>query len=408
MCQITNENPGTNSNRRRTHRFRSTAILVVAAAFLTLPGNGLADEPPGTDKQALYKELVAAMDRFDRGGRWKDSDSSILAWSCGQQLQAAVYLYQATGERQWLDRLFRYAEAMFASLSPRADGFLCWRTESYTRPPPGPRGVATTAPAHPGFDFAVHDGMVLMPICRAIELVKKDEALAAVYGRRADKLLEVVEKQLIPKWDTCWRETKEGAVLVFHDDPVMGNERGITLPHNQYLPLATVQITLFRITGKPLYKERAAKMATFFKSRLRLVNGRYEWNYWDPAGEWDNQMAAKDKPRAEDTGHGSLDVAFVVACADNDIVFTAEDLKRLANTLVEAMWNKSLDKPTVGGWVNRTTPSRQSGNLASWVLLNRVEPKVGQICRRVILAEGGLWAKAELYWLLANESKKGS
>jgi hypothetical protein len=47
--------------------------------------------------------LVAALDLFDRGGRWKNADSAILGWSCGQQLQALVYLYEATGERAWLD-----------------------------------------------------------------------------------------------------------------------------------------------------------------------------------------------------------------------------------------------------------------------------------------------------------------
>jgi len=408
MHEIASERPGAHLDRLGRRRFWLVAILALAAMLLAAPERVRAEEPPDPDAERLRKELFDAMDAFDRHGHWRDSDSGVLAWSCGQQLQTAVYLYQATGQREWLDRLFKYAEAMFSNLSPRADGFLCWRTRRYIRPPPGPRGTAATGPAHPGFDFAVHDGMVLMPICRAIELVKKDEALTATYGQRADKLLAVVVKDLIPKWDSCWRETKDGAVLVFHDDPLMGDGRGITMPHNQYLPLGIVQITLFRITGRPVYKERAAKMARFFKSRLRLVNDRYEWNYWDPAGQWDKDMVAKDKPRAEDTGHGSLDVAFVISCVDNNIIFTRADLRRLANTFVEAMWNGSMDKPTVGGWVNRTNPSRQSGNLASWVLLSRVEPKVGRICRYVIRTEGGLWAKAELYWLLMNRGVKDS
>jgi hypothetical protein len=254
------------------------------------------------------------------------------------------------------------------------------------------------------YDFAVHDGLVLTPTCRAIELVTKDKALDAVYGRRAGKLLSVIEAQLIPKWEKYGRETKEGGVYVNQEDLT-------TLPHNQYLPLGTVQIALYRITGNPAYKERATKIAAFFKSRLRLVNDHYEWRYWDDAGAWDKSVIEKHGQkaveRAEDTGHGSLDICFVLACAENGIVFTDADLKRFANTFVHVMWNGSSDKPTVGGWVNTAKPSRQSGNLQQWLLLGTVEPKVRPICDRLILTEGSLLAKAQLYWLWAAAWKEG-
>jgi hypothetical protein len=83
----------------------------------------------------------------------------------------------------------------------------------------------------------------------------------------------------------------------------------------------------------------------------------------------------------------------------------AAAFKRFANAFLEAMWNGSPDKPAVGGWVNRSTPSRQSGNLQEWLLLGRVEPRVPPICERVILAEGSLWAKAQLYGLWATQGR---
>lgn len=345
------------------------------------------------DADALYKELVSALDVFERGGRWKDSDSAILAWSCGQDLRALVCLFEATGDRQWLDRLFKYADAMFANLTPNRDGALSWRTRHYSHG------------AEQDLDFAVHDGMTLGPICRAIELIKKGKALAVVYGPRADRLLGVIEAQLIPKWDKYRRKVKDGAVLVFQDAPALGIERGMTLPHNQYLALGTVEVLLHRITGKAAYKEHAAAFAGFFKSRLRLVGEHYEWNYWDAAGEWDAEMAKTDKPRAEDTGHGSIDLAFVLACAESGIVFTQADLKRFANTFAQVMWNGSLDDPTVGGWVNRSTTSRQSGNVQDWVLLGRLEPKVWQVCSQVVPKDGSLAAKAQLYGLWSTQGR---
>ena len=339
--------------------------------------------PPVDPQDALCKPLLAALDAFERGGRWKATDSSMLAWSCGQPLQTLVCLYETTGEREWLDRVFRYAEAMFANLSPNRDGFLGWRSTRY-------------ASDKREYDYAVHDGMVLMPVCRALELVRKDRNLQTVYGERAEELLRTIETQLIPKWDKYWRRTEQGGgVLVFQED-------GTTMPHNQYLPMGTVQITLHRITGKAAYKERAAQMAAFFKSRLKVVDDHYDWRYWDDAGEWDRGVIEKEgegAKRPEDTGHGSLDIGFVLACAENDIVFNDADLERFAHTFTQVMWNGSLDKPTVGGWVNTNKPSPQSGNLQGWLLLCRVEPTVRQICERVIPTEGSLWAKAQLYTL---------
>jgi hypothetical protein len=136
------------------------------------------------------------------------------------------------------------------------------------------------------------------------------------------------------------------------------------------------------------------------------VEDRYEWNYWDALGTWDSNWDTPKEKRAEDTGHGSLDVGFVLACAENGIVFADEDLKRLANTFIKAMWNGSLDKPTVGGYVNTNKPTRQSGNVQEWVLLSKVEPKVLQVCRRIIPAEGSLLAKAQLYSLLETQRRR--
>lgn len=372
-----------------------TALFIAGLAALLAAARGARAETaaPPAAKDPLYAELVAALDRFERGGRWKDSDSGILAWSCGQYLRALVELYQATGDQAWLDRFFKYADTMFANLTPNRDGVLGWRTSSYS-----------TKAGEP-LDFAVHDGVVLTPICRAIEVVKKDPALAPAYGARADRLLAVIETKLVPKWDKCRRQVKEGAVVVYPDDPALGAERGITQPHNQYLALGSVEVALFRITGKAAWREHAAGMASFFKSRLRTVGDRYEWNYWDASGEWDAEKAKTDHPRAEDTGHGSLDIAFAIACAESGIVFDEADLKRFANTFVKAMWNGSLDDPVVGGWVNRTTPSRQSGNVQDWLLLSRLEPRILEVCNRVIPKEGSTAAKAQLFRLRAEKAK---
>jgi hypothetical protein len=114
---------------------------------------GAAAAPDAEVRRALYDDLGKQLESFDRGERWKSPDSAMLAWSCGQQLAALLDLYQATGERKRLDSFVRYADAMFANLTPNRDGFLSWRTCGYSslhikaRRTEGNSAAATIEPA---------------------------------------------------------------------------------------------------------------------------------------------------------------------------------------------------------------------------------------------------------------------
>lgn len=460
-----------------------------------------ADNRLATDLfDALYADVAQQLATHERGGRWRSTDSSFLAWSCGQQLSALVDLFEATGGRNWLDQLVRYADAMFANLTPNRDGFLSWRSGLYsrvrvrvrqaedntsaatvepvelwlgqtqrwirepimhrlvgrkdpvdwqyhliwqTRPKIEVKGAATgkvvdTIAVRPGqrfeplpgveltiqgqpaagdtfalsveeprdFDSAVHDGVVLTPICRFIDLVRDDPALRAVYGEKADGYLKVIESDLIPKWNSCWRDWQDGGLLVAQVDDALSYP-GISLPHNQYLALGNVLVWLHRITGKEIYRDKAEKMGRFFKSCLRLEGDHYEWNYWDATGQWDKPWDKPEEKRPEDTGHGSLDIGFVVDAVRDGIVFDENDLNRFANTLLKVMWNGSLTEPTVGGYVNTDKPTRQSVNLQDWVRLSRIEPEVLAVCTKIIQESGSLKAKAQLLRLLRKRAEKG-
>jgi len=447
------------------------------------------------ERARLLDDLAKHLAAHERGARWQSSDSAILAWSCGQQLSAQVDLFLATNQRRWLDQLVRYADAMFANLTPNREGFLSWRTRLYSRfhiavrrdernrstvapdPPkqwvrqdqawlrellrPGKeprdweyrltwrdgskvelRGATTgklsaTVQVAPGkaiaplpgvafslreapaqgdvflitvqqpkdFDCAVHDGVILTPICRFIALVRTDPELRKTYGQKADSYLKIIESDLIPKWKPYWRDWKDGGLLVAQKDEALAYP-GISLPHNQYLALGNALVWLHRITGNLAYRNQAAKMARFFKSCLRPVDDHYAWNYWDATGDWDRDWDRPEEKRAEDTGHGSLDIGFVVDAAEDGIVFDRTDLRRLANTFLKVMWNGSLSNPTVGGYVNSAVPTRQSGNLQDWLRLSREEPQVLPVCARIIQESGSIKAKAQLLRWLAEEGKR--
>jgi hypothetical protein len=272
------------------------------------------------------------------------------------------------------------------------------------QPAPGDAFVLTIEQPK-DFDSAVHDGVILTPICRFIALVRTDPALGAAYRHKADGYLKVIESDLIPKWNLYWRDWRDGGLLVSQVDQALSYP-GISLPHNQYLALGNALIWLHRITGKQAYRDQAARMARFFKSCLRTADDHYLWNYWDSTGEWDKPWDKPAEKRPEDTGHGSLDIGFVIDAAEAGIVFDQTDLDRFAHTFLKVMWNGSLNEPTVGGAVNMNRPNRQSGNLQDWVRLSRVKPQVLAVCTKIIPTAGSPKSKAQLLRLLAEELEK--
>lgn len=427
------------------------ALVVVTATAHAAP-KGDAPLPP-----AFAQRVEAAIAAFDRSDTYKSPDSGSLAWGESYVLMAYYWMYQATGDRAWLDRIIRHANVIFANLSPGETGSPGWRTSTYSvalveatpdaanrsgatiRPDPARvydietahkvtghdyalrvtetleieiidttagRPVATVALASDGdveaipgvtvvlegkpqsgdrfvvkttapkpLEYIVHDGMVLTPIADFCAAVAGDPDAPSKYRAAAHRYLRIMEAELLPKWEFCWRDLPDDAgIYTAQNDPAQ-RFPGATLPHNQYLALGRTYVALYRATGNAAYRERAAKMGHFFKRNLQLVGDHYEWKYWDYAGPWDD--SARAMAHTEDTSHGHIDIAFAVDAYDTGIVFDRADMERFARTVNNVMWNGDEANPRVGGVVNS---SKDPGIQAlDWVRLGRFSDKTRRI-----------------------------
>jgi hypothetical protein len=83
------------------------------------------------------------------------------------------------------------------------------------------------------------------------------------------------------------------------------------------------------------------------KSRMKLrEDGKYYvWNYWDPAGPWDNKADGSLKHWVgvhPNGGYYTIDVEGIAAAYEHGLVFTKEDIERLVATNRDFMWNKQV------------------------------------------------------------------
>lgn len=273
-------------------------------------------------------------------------------------------------------------------------------------PSPGDSFLVKTTAAE-ATDYIVHDGMILRPIADFIETVSTDTSLRPKYGAAAERYLACIEKYIVPKWDERWRDFPAGGGAYLATNLKTHRYPDIVLPHNQYLALGRVFFPLYRATHNKAYLERATKMARFFNAKMSIVDGGYIWNYWDAARPEDAPGQAMCK--TEDTSHGAIDVGFAVDAYEAGVVFTRQDIDRIALNYSKHIWNRSVEKPGYCLYVDRRRdPAGEKDKTAvtGWQLLSRYSPEVAKAVEPAY-RHGYRSAPAASEWLRTRYTTKG-
>jgi hypothetical protein len=126
------------------------------------------------------------------------------------------------------------------------------------------------------------------------------------------------------------------------------------------------------VSRKRLYVDRAERMARNFRRHLQRTGRAYTWHYWD----W-VEAGNPGHSEAEDTSHGSIDIGFAVEACRRGVVFRDSDLKRFAHTVLDQMWNGSIEDPNIGERVN--TREGEGRSIRDWIDLCQWHPKVWDV-----------------------------
>ncbi len=234
-------------------------------------------------------------------------------------------------------------------------------------------------------EWACHDGTITYPLALFVETVKKDEALHEQYGEKADEYAKLLTENFLKKWDYVWVEPAEGMGFLKWE-PLVANPylRSIApaeipntvrpIPHNQYLALGRTYLVMADVVEEPLagqLRDKAAKMARYFKSKLRKTGAAYTFAYWDPIEELSDS--------ADDISHGGLSLSFAIEAANRGLVFTAEDMTRFAHTLLDQIWNGSVEEPQFARRVNGEGKMAAAGTGGYWAGLCRCDDEVWRL-----------------------------
>ncbi len=317
---------------------------------------------------AQANDYVARFDRLDaaqhegRGYSASLNVSGELAWGQSYLQQAYVDMYRATGRTKYLDSLVEQFDAVLRN----RDDVRAQRGE--TTPPthaPGAKPAAGWGTPHYSKGvwhvWAVHTGMICQGPAEFVALVKRTPSLRKRYGETADRWTRRIA-ECVAAHDGEWREGP-GPGEGHYTDSVVG-----PLPLNQQNALGIVMIDLYAATREPTYRDRATRLATYFRSRLRKTpDDAFDWAY--------NPKPDRTGTGSEDLSHAAINVQFAIRCRDARIVFTEFDMIRFARTWTDHVRRAPGEwADTVGGAGGPNTYIPQA--LGRWLDLCRWDREI--------------------------------
>jgi hypothetical protein len=281
------------------------------------------------------------------GGMQKQGED--FCWHAAYYIGNFLRAYQAWQDTAWLDHGVRYYEFILSKLLTGPDGYQGWIG-------PFEYDNSVWCDVHVG-DAILFNGMVAFA-----EVVLADLKLRSRYGAQAEKYVALARKHLFEKWDARGTWHVDGVYGAYRSwnrygdpgnlkdwtvrDSVSGS--GLALPFNKQDDVAAVALKLYRITGEQQYRDRASHIFAYQKSRFELVDDHYVWNYWEPFGQEDLDLAAH-KCRHwvgvhPERNYQEGEVQHMVEAYHTGVVFDEADIRRILNTNLKVMWNGNLDE----------------------------------------------------------------
>ncbi|MFA5384987.1 MAG: Ig-like domain-containing protein [Eubacteriales bacterium] len=319
------------------------------------------------------KSLFTKMDRTSSWEYYKSRvDDSLIAWDESYLLRAYLFMYEATGDKQYLDEFTGHADTFLTRRDSvrgvkdyRGLSLPAWRSGKYTD-------------YKQYVIYAVQTGLTITPLALFAADVKKDPSLTA-YQSRAEKYLAAAEDAI--------------AIHDMRDEPQYYDvncrwyEEGDTMrldrPINMNLAMGSAMLAVYQATGDSTYLTKATKIANYFKQYLILNSSTnsYKWNYYPDDSQYGKVV--------EDIDHSLYDIEFVRLAYQSGI-FSSTEMERFANTASKVMVKSD---GTISAKVdgNGTTP--YPGFISNWLYFYKWAPSLADESYKILSAKSSLVPK---------------
>lgn len=250
------------------------------------------------------------------------------------------------------------------------------------QPHAGDRFVVRTIAPEP-IEYVVHQGMLAYPVAQWIETVVHRPELKRRFGADADRFLAFIQKNMLEKNERDWLDLGELGGGYRSEPKITDRIANRLLPHNQYGSLARAWLVLKDLPGAdPRMAQRARQMVTLVRHFVEpdQAHDAYRWHYAD----W-TEYGKPCNSGYEDTSHASLTLSLTIEAARRGVIFGDEDMRRMANSWLEVLWNHDEADPKMAASVDGKKPYSFSACMRRWTELAQWNPKVYELALKAFL-----------------------
>jgi len=309
-----------------------------------------------------------------------------FAWTQIPRIRSYGEMYQATNDIQWLDKM---RDALDVVYGYKETNIQCYG-ESYA----GWRDNSKVEQQY----FPVHQGRILTAYLEFASYVYANPSLTSDYVAKADTYV-AFSKVVIDSMDTLY-EVMPGQLIGYYlypkQDKVNCSEvlNQVIGPHNQSLAVGQAINILYEL-GHVAYQTKIEQLAEGLKVDLTTPSTgvHYEWPYWPTYPTKVNTTnEAINNTKAEDVGHGQIDIEFMQATYENNLAgLTKNDMARFAATMSNVVDQKAeFFTLRVDGTLNDDSNLQKRANNHSttndmrrgWLLLSKYNSSILKIGER--------------------------
>jgi hypothetical protein len=311
------------------------------------------------------------------------SGNSSQYYTTAHVLNGMLSAIEATKDMALLKETVGYLDTMVrCAADHNGDGHLEWLPLDSTNMP-----------------FQLYSFQGAVPIARAAAIIMRTPAFSA-YRAAARRYVAFLDNSIV----SYWFDKINGVYKVVNPAtwpwlagqiPLLRQDLGGTVsPTDQAIwndkaaLLGQIAACLYAATGNLLYLDIAGRVATHFMSLLKPNGSGWIWDNKYDMSVWAASYGENRVPQ-HDTDHANRDPMMMVLMYEAAVsykgspVFGVSDLRRMANTLTDIIWTRSLQTPKFANYINGAMagygtfddPTAIGTIYFGWALLGKYSPK---------------------------------
>lgn len=243
---------------------------------------------------------------------------------------------EGTGSERILRRAMRLMDAMIATAQDFEDHgrvYKAWGPFSIT---------ADSSVPKPNLHYTFQ---AVVPIARAAAIIQARPAWKAKYADAAGRYAAFADQTIIQYWYHV--QLKDRIPWIDPDHFPIWNDNGSNL--------GLTATFLYQATGDPVCLSIGKRVGEAFQGKLAPAGRGWIWeNQTIPIGsDTDNTPGSVgNQAGVPDTSHTNREAFLMMSLYEAGVLYSRQDMERMAATLTDTLWNQSVDNPGFSNYLN--------------------------------------------------------